>query len=92
MADYEQIPITSFTSERIRYMRRHWSQMLYCNDQGLTLGATIGIMMDIHQEQLEHLKIDADVLKRHAFKYPRKGRPKKRKDVASPNLLDNLKG
>tara|TARA_R110000803_G_scaffold48198_10_gene100118 strand:- start:10652 stop:10909 length:258 start_codon:yes stop_codon:yes gene_type:complete len=72
---FDQLSINSKTCDRLRQLRHHWSTTLYSNEEGLSLGTAIAILMDIHAEMCD-VPVDLVVLKRLAKKYPRKGRPR----------------
>lgn len=87
---YEPLNLNTEVATRLRHLRKHWGEILYSKEAGLSLGTTIGLLMDVLEEKQGSLVVDVHFLKKHEGKYPRRGRPKKRKDVASPDDTGNV--
>lgn len=87
---YEPISLNTEVATRLRRLRAHWGLMLYSNELSLSLGATIGLLMDVIEEHSKTTVVDGGYLRDFAKKYPRRGRPKKRNGVASPDDIGNV--
>lgn len=79
----EQMSINYEVGQRLRKWRAHFSEIFYSNGTSLSLGAMIGVFIDIHEHLAETGRaLNPELLQEFAARYPRKGRP--RKDGSGP--------